>query len=179
MNDNEIWKSINDFEELYQVSNKGRIRNASKKILKTALNHNGYVTVYLSKHSKKYVKRVHRLVAEAFIANPDNKVQVNHIDGNKQNNNILNLEWCDASENIRHAYKNNLFEKQREMAKKKLSEHATAREVNQIDLNGNFIKKWGCIKEAGIFFGRERPTAIVSCCKGRLNTAYGFKWEYV
>lgn len=175
---NEIWKNMKNFEGLYEVSNNGKIRNSRKKILKTTLNHNGYVIVYLSKNSKKYAKKVHRLVAETFIPKIEGKKQVNHIDGNKQNNNVLNLEWCDASENIKHAYKNKLYEKQRNMAKRKLSEHSTARTVNQLDLEGNFIKKWDCIKEAGMFFGREKPTAIVSCCKGRLHTAYGFKWEY-
>ena len=180
---NEIWKNIKDYEGLYQISNLGRVRslkrnNTNGKILKTAINKRGYVIAYFSKNNKKYAKKIHRLVAEAFIDNLENKSQVNHIDGNKQNNNINNLEWVSQSENCKHAYQNKLFEKQRNNARKKLSEHSTAKIVNQLDKNGNFIKKWYSIKEAGIFFGNDKPTSIVNCCKGRNKTAYGFKWEY-
>ena len=174
----EIWKDIKNFEKLYQISNKGRIKNKYGRILKTAVNHNGYIVVYLCKNNKKCSKRVHRLVAEAFIPKVDGKDQVNHIDCNKKNNNVENLEWCTPYENIKHAYINNLYEKQRNYVRKTLSEHSTAKPVNQFDINGNFIKRWSCIKEAGLFFGRNKPTSISSCCKGRYHTAYGFKWEY-
>ena len=176
--DKEIWKDMKNFEGLYKINNEGLIKNKRNKTLKTSINHNGYVVVYLCKDNKKYAKKVHRLVAETFISKIEGKNQVNHIDGNKRNNNVDNLEWCTQSENIKHAYKNNLYEKQRSIAKRILSEHSTAKPVNQLDKNGKFIKKWNCIKEAGIFFGTEKPTSIVSCCKGRYHTAYGFKWEY-
>ena len=97
----EEWKET---KEHYLVSNFGRVKNKYWKILKPIKKENGYYRVYLK--SKWYP--IHRLVAEAFIPNPDNKPQVNHIDGNKKNNNVNNLEWCTAGENIKHAYKTNL-----------------------------------------------------------------------
>lgn len=120
----EIWKDVKDFEGLYQISNTGKVRslkrnNTNGKILKSAFNYKGYEVVYFSKNNKKYVRKIHRLVAESFIPNLNHKEQVNHIDGNKANNNVDNLEWCTCRENIIHAYRNNLFEKQRNSHKNK------------------------------------------------------------
>lgn len=118
--DKEIWKDMKNFKGFYKISNEGQIKNKKNKILKTSINHNGYIVVYLYKDGKKYAKKVHRLVAETFITKIEGKNQVNHIDGNKRNNNVNNLEWCTQSENIKHAYKNNLYEKQRSIAKKNI-----------------------------------------------------------
>lgn len=106
----EIWKDIKDYEGLYQVSNLGRIksfpRNGTQtnniKILMLKLNHK-YYHVTLSKDNERIDKLVHRLVAEAFIPNPENKPQVNHKDGNKLNNNVNNLEWNTCVENVQHS----------------------------------------------------------------------------
>lgn len=110
----EIWKDIKNYEGLYQVSNLGRVKRIGKsagavcgRILKTAncvkTNYGIYQIVCLCINNKKTTNFVHRLVAEAFIPNPENKPQVNHIDGNPSNNNISNLEWVSASENSIHA----------------------------------------------------------------------------
>ena len=109
----ENWKTITDFED-YQISSFGNVKSianaASKKerILKPLITSNGYFRVALYKGKKSYFKSIHRLVAEYFIENSFNKEQVNHIDGNKLNNNVFNLEWCTYRENINHAIKNNL-----------------------------------------------------------------------
>ena len=95
----EIWKDINGFEGKYQVSTWGRIRNAKGKVLKPYKNHKGYLKVALCKDGENYKRRVNRLVAESFIPNPDNKPQVDHLDGNKENNSISNLRWVTNSEN--------------------------------------------------------------------------------
>mgnify|MGYP003296731839 CR=1 FL=1 len=103
----EIWKPIRDFEELYEVSNLGRVRSLRRNIimkLRTREN-DGYVTCTLSNDGKVRGKLVHRLVAEAFIPNHKNKPEVNHIDGDKQNNSITNLQWVTASENQNHSIK--------------------------------------------------------------------------
>lgn len=123
MTDKEIWKDIVDYEGLYQVSNLGRIKTLSKnkvtpdgRVGKTKekimqINHNnwGYCTIALSKKGKKKRFRIHRLVAEAFIDNPNNYKEINHIDCNKDNNKVENLEWCTRSYNVKY-----YFEKRRE-----------------------------------------------------------------
>jgi hypothetical protein len=113
----EIWKDIQGYEGLYQVSNLGRVKSLPRRIvdrknnrffkgrvLKSYLDKDGYPTTIMSNKNKKRVIHVHRLVAETFIPNPENKGTVNHIDGNKQNNRVGNLEWCTQLENIRHAF---------------------------------------------------------------------------
>lgn len=117
----ETWKQIPDFEMMYEVSNYGNVRGfernkigslSGKEVtLKSRLlkpykggKGCGYLRVCLSKNNKKTIRAVHRLVAELFIPNPDNKKAVNHIDGNKWNNMAYNLEWCTNSENMVHYY---------------------------------------------------------------------------
>lgn len=118
----EIWKDIKDYESLYKVSNLGRVKRleclvncrgnsqriAKGKILKL-FSLRQYKGAALSKDNKQRGFLVHRLVASAFIPNPVNKPQVNHIDGDKYNNIVTNLEWCTASENTLHAIENNLI----------------------------------------------------------------------
>jgi hypothetical protein len=113
----EIWKDISGYEGFYKVSNMGRVKSLSRivnnnggikvireTILKTSSKNNWYHYVKLSINNVGKVYRVHRLVAETFIPNPENKRTVNHIDGNKENNLITNLEWNTHSENLQHAY---------------------------------------------------------------------------
>ena len=93
----EEWKKIDDFE--YEVSNYGNVRRIGKKMLKPGLNTKGYYYVSLSKNGKVTKKTIHRLVAIAFIPNPDDKPFIDHIDHNRKNNNVNNLRWCTSSEN--------------------------------------------------------------------------------
>jgi hypothetical protein len=102
----EIWKPIKSFEGLYEVSNLGRVRSLRRDIImRTRQRNDGYVSCTLSNCGKVKNKLIHRLVAEAFIPNHKNKPEVNHIDGNKQNNCIRNLQWVTASENQIHSIK--------------------------------------------------------------------------
>jgi hypothetical protein len=107
----EIWKEIKDYEGLYQISNLGRVKSLEKKvgfrkrkekILKQHFDKDGYVKVYLCKNSKVKFLSVHRLIAQAFIPNPDELPQINHKDENKANNKIENLEWCTCKYNINY-----------------------------------------------------------------------------
>ena len=101
----ELWKDIQGYEGLYMVSNQGRVKSIrGNRVLKKRLTYDGYVKVTLTVDYKAVDKRVHRLVAEAFVPNPNELETINHIDGNKENNDASNLEWCDRHEQMQHAY---------------------------------------------------------------------------
>lgn len=123
INENESWVDIENFEGKYQISNLGRIksklrklnsrygqnRTLNEKILSLNKDKNShYVSITLSKNNKRFTKSIHRLVAQAFIPNPENKCCVNHIDGDPSNNNLNNLEWVTMKENSQHAYSKQL-----------------------------------------------------------------------
>ena len=113
-----MWKSVLGFEGYYEISENGIIKSLEKevnnskttkrvvkeRIRKPYVTKKGYVQIMLSKHKINYKFYIHRLVAINFIDNPDNKLEVNHIDGNKQNNHVSNLEWCTRSENNKHSF---------------------------------------------------------------------------
>ena len=103
----EEWTDIKDYEGLYQVSNFGRVKSSyTNRILKPIKHTTGYLGVNLYKNNVSYTKTIHRLVAQAFIPNPENKPEVNHIDEDKTNNMISNLEWVTSKENVNHGTRN-------------------------------------------------------------------------
>lgn len=109
--DKEIWKDISGYEGIYQVSSNGNVRSlkyGKERILKPFSNGTGYLSVDLCCECIEDYRRIHRLVAEAFIPNPNNLPFINHKDGIKTNNVVSNLEWCTPSENVKHAYKTGL-----------------------------------------------------------------------
>jgi hypothetical protein len=117
----ENWKAVEGYEGLYEVSDQGRVRSLDRyttgkrnrlikgKVLANAHNELGYCIVQLCKDGVPKKTRVHRLVARAFIPNPEEKPYVNHLDGNPSNNTAQNLEWCTQKENIQHAYATGLY----------------------------------------------------------------------
>lgn len=168
----ETWKDIEGYEGLYQVSTLGRIKSLKcgrQKILKLGSNPVGYSIIGLWKDRKQRFFPVHRLVALAFIQKAENKLEVNHIDGNKQNNNINNLEWVTRSENMKHAIKSGL------LIIKVKSE--PARKIEQLDLNNNLIKIWNSCNEI-ISELKVSDAHIYRCCNNKAKTAYGYKWRY-
>lgn len=189
----EVWKDIKGYEKLYQISNKGRVRSLDRPVLqrndsiqikkglvlKLAKNHKGYSMVNLSKYNKKDFRSVHRLVALHFIENPEKKEQVNHIDGNKENNSVSNLDWVTASENIRHAINNGLMIINKENLAKatKKANKVNQKKVNQYDLNGELINTFNSMVEA-----EEKTSAkakgISEVVRGKQVTAGGYIWRY-
>lgn len=175
----EIWITIKQNEN-YEISNTGKVRNKkTKRILKPWKNSRGYLIITLRNGYKSKCHTVHRLVAENFILNPNNLPQVNHIDGNKQNNFINNLEWVSASENMKHAYKNNLctIDKNKMMNMTEQSKTKTKKIIIQYDLNRNKINEYKSLKEAELKT-KIKYQYISSCCRGISKTAGGFIWEY-
>lgn len=113
-----IWKDIKDFEGLYQVSNTGKVWSISRgQIRKTRLDKDGYERLDLWDGNKTHTRFVHRLVAEAFLENAENKPEVNHIDECKTNNNLENLEWATRKENINHGTRNQRMVETKKMRK--------------------------------------------------------------
>jgi hypothetical protein len=166
----EIWKDIPNYEGLYQASNLGNIKSLNynhtkkEKILKTRLDTRGYEIIELRNKGKRGFHRVHRLVAQAFIPNPDNYPQINHKDENKLNNCVDNLEWCDNDYNAHYGTHYNRI-------KEKLY-----KPVCQYNLNGVFIKSFNSLSEAQKAIG---TTHISDVCRGKRKTAGGYIWRYV
>lgn len=131
------WKDIKNYEGLYQISKEGEVKSLiTNKILKPKIHHSGYYHLTLVKNKSNKNKLVHRLVAETFIPNPNNKPNVNHKDGDKTNYNIDNLEWVTRSENLLHSFSNNLHKSKltldnvKEIKKSKLSNPELAKKFN-------------------------------------------------
>lgn len=144
----ELWANIPvaDFAHLYKISNRGRLLILSRKVMfgphlvtrpdKIAIgcpDKNGYLIFCLREKDKCKMVKIHRLVAQAFIPNPENKKEVNHKDGDKQNNNDWNLEWATPLENITHAVRKGLI--------------ANCRPIIQENLNGKIVKEWNSVKD--------------------------------
>lgn len=181
----EIWKKISGFEELYQISNFGRLKsfkkNKSGYILSQVNKTGWYLSVVLNGIGKEYKSfKIHYLVAKYFVDNPDNKPQVNHIDSNKQNNNSSNLEWVTAKENIVHAVKNN------PNMIKGINKHNKDKRktIYQFELNGKFIQEHVSGVEASIKTGVCERNIYQVACKTEYKKGFtrkqagGFIWKY-
>ncbi len=193
MNDeNEIWKVIDGFNN-YEVSNTGKVRSLNYlghgKIKEMTSNKDakGYLRVHFHKDGVDFQKRVHRLVAEAFINNPDKKPQVNHIDGNKQNNRVENLEWTTARDNILHAYASGLKENNRHFSRvlgstigKRALEKARELQKTPVyatNLKTGEITKYASQKEAAEMTGAQQAN-IYKVLVGQRKSTLGYSFAY-
>lgn len=163
----EIWDNVKGYEGLYLISSKGRLlsapRNGTKKEWHIVAPHfvGGYIQYTLSKNNIKKEYKAHRLVASAFLPNRLHKPEVNHIDGNKHNNNLENLEWATSSENQLHAFYT---------LKKQL------KSVIQIGKDGKSIKTWEAIKQASKEL-KISAADISKAAAGKRKSAGGFLWK--
>lgn len=168
MNIDEIWCPIKGYEGIYEVSDQGRVRSlkfGKERILKPGRNPKGYILVHLYKNREKKWYLVHRLVALAFIPNPDNLPQVNHKDENPSNNKVENLEWCDCK------YNNNYGTRNQRQAEK------ISKPVLQLTKSGELVREWKSTRDAERNLGFNHGN-ISSCCTGKCKSAYGFIWKF-
>ncbi len=185
----EKWKDVKDFEGYYQISNKGNVRSLTRfdgirerkgQIIKPVLKYNGYLQVGLRKQGKRKYFGVHRLVAQHFISNPENKSQVNHIDCNKQNNNVSNLEWVTPKENSDHAHKNGLIKMPKGKEHVNYGKYgASSRSAKPVI---RYNRKTGETKlyKAKILAANDGfdPTGISKCCHKKMKTHGGYEWYF-
>lgn len=174
----EIWKDIEGYEGYYQVSTEGRIRSLDRrvwngrgyillegKLVAQTLKKDGYLKVKLNKEGEHKHFLVHRLVAQAFIPNPDNLPSVNHKDENKTNNSVENLEWCTV------AYNNSYGDRLKHLARSR------GKKVAQIKDGEVIATYYSCVEAAKQINGHN--SRISECARGLNETAYGYKWRYV
>ena len=180
----EIWKDIEGYEGLYQVSNLGRVRSLGRdlmrksrygtmalyhingRVLKPLHSQGDYCYVHLfDKDGVSTNHKLHRLVAKAFVPNPDNLNEVNHIDENKDNNRADNLEWCKHADNCNYGTRN-------ERSKVKRS-----KPVQKLDADGNVVAEYPSVIEAQRVTGTNRCN-IRMCCNCKYKTAGGYRWKF-
>ena len=176
----EIWKDVKGYEGKYQVSNLGKVRSldwrgsGTVKELTLKDQNRGYVQVNLGARTFS----VHRLVAEAFIPNPQGLPLIDHLDEDKTNNKADNLEWCDHKENTRRWMVNHpgVLNAPRH-SRKRRTPHKNQGAILQIALDGTEVRKW----ENAVSVRQEMgwsDWSIIECCRGNRKTAYGYKWQF-
>jgi hypothetical protein len=191
----EEWRDIIGFEGQYQVSNFGNVRALERthshsrhngvmcvrkaRKINSIVNNKGYCSAALSFGGKTIRKSVHRLVCEAFIPNPENKPQVNHINGIKTDNSVENLEWNTAKENCQHAFETGLNSPSFGMLGKTGDKNKKSKKINQISLlNGAIIDTFDSVHCVTRICGFNYKN-VSACALGKRPTAYGYKWKYV
>lgn len=164
----EIWKDIEEYEGIYQVSNLGKVKSfkrGSERMLKPCRDRRGYLIVDLYKNGKHKNNKIHRLVAQAFIPNPENKSEINHIDEDKTNNNVDNLEWSTRKENLNHGTRN-------ERASRILSIPIIATNLKTGE-SREFYGTNECARQLGLHYQN-----ITSVLKDRRKQTGGYTFQY-
>lgn len=184
----EVWKPIQGYEGLYEVSNIGRVKALPKvfrnklgylnhfkeKFLSPVKDGKGYLMVWLFLEGKgRKMFKVHRLVASAFIPNPENKPQVDHINTKVYDNRVENLRWVTEKENSN----NELTLIHNAAHAIKGANNKDAKRVNQYTMSGEFVKEWGCMTDIEREYGYNH-SKVSMCCNGKRSHAYGYRWSF-
>lgn len=163
------WKPVEGYETLYQVSDTGLVMSMPRRgtyskphLMQICMDDHGYPHVGLTKNGKNHPVRIHRLVANAFLPNPHGFREINHIDEDKMNNNVNNLEWCDRAYNVNYGNRT---------AK-------TRKPVIQMSLDGVVIAEFEGVRAAAKTIGPNTAGRISNVCLGKRKSAYGYKWRY-
>lgn len=183
----EEYRDIKGFEGLYQVSNLGNVKSLERKvwcsrgrgyyktipekIMKTYDNGYGYLFVYLTKDGEQEKCYIHRLVAEAFLENPENLPEVNHISEDKEDNRVSNLEWCSSKYNCNHGTRN------RRIAEAMTNHPKLSKPVIAISKESGLILEYPSAHEASRQTGIAQ-SSIAECCQGKLKSCGGYYWMY-
>ena len=180
----EIWKDIEGYEGKYMVSSLGRVRSVRKDVILTPnTNNSGYMMVHLKNDGQRKCKLIHRLVAEAFIPNPNNKPCCDHINACKTDNRVENIRWVSHKENSNNpltrnnnsiAKKGVLVGEKNGMYGRKGDKCPNSKVVLQYDKDGNFIREWGRTMD----IRRELNLHVGACCRGERKTCGGYIWKY-
>ena len=186
----EIWRDIEGYEGLYQVSNLGNVLSMNyrhlgyMKNLTPKVNNGGRLWVELMKDGVRRQFLIHRLVATAFIPNENNLPQINHKDENPKNNRVDNLEWCTHRYNMEYTMRrhpdrypgfNGIVPRRPERCRK--NGKRTAFPVNQLTKAGELVRQWPNSVSVKLEMGWS-DWSVSECCRGNRKTAYGFKWQY-
>ena len=174
----EHWRAIAGYEGLYQVSDLGRVKSlnynhtGTERILRSRKNRGGYLYVNLHKDGQRKTITVHRLVATAFISNPNNLETINHKDEDKTNNFVSNLEWMSLKDNINYGTHN------KRASETQINDKNKSKAVQMFDRQGNLLAIFPSTREAGRVTGIDH-SHISKCCNGKQKSAGGYIWRYI
>lgn len=174
----EEWKDVKGYEGIYEISNLGNVKSFySGKIISQKKNNRGYMVVDLYKNRQRKSFLVHRIVAISFLNKDKLCNDVNHIDENKENNCVENLEWCTHKENVNKWCKNNTEKVGRKQFKSTEKYRKLDMNISMFNKDGSFIKTYTRASDIKKELNKD-ISCIIQCCDGKRKSAYGYKWKF-